>query len=138
MNDLDIIFANMHLIRVLSSTTLAVLQEFYAEQGEQNKKLEDLKARQDVAAGQGKILTMEAFTEDWNASQFWYKDETAKELARQLLEGATNECHIAVISAPSVFIQIKNYLVGKHCVVVKPLFLIFEASVVRMGERKMP
>ena len=137
MIDLDIIFAKINLIRVLSSTTLAVLQEFYAEQGEQNEKLEDLKARQDVA-GQRKTLTMEAFTEDWNASQFWYEDETAKELARQLLEGATNECHIAVISAPSVFIQIKNHLVGKHCVAVKSLFLIYEASVVRMGERKMP
>lgn len=75
---------------------------------------------------------MDAFTEDWNASQFWvsicyskegnrdvliifgrkYADETAEALARQLLDGATAETRIAVVSAPSVFIQIKNVLVS--------------------------
>ncbi|KAF2261001.1 hypothetical protein CC78DRAFT_381018 [Lojkania enalia] len=53
---------------------------------------------------------MEAFTEDWNASQFWYDDETATVLARQLLDGATDGSRIAVVSAPSVFIQLKNLL----------------------------
>ena len=55
---------------------------------------------------------MEAFAEDWNESQFWYSDETATELAAQLLEGATKEDVIAVVSAPSVFVQIKNLLVS--------------------------
>ena len=54
---------------------------------------------------------MDAFTEDWNASQFWYSDETAMVLARQLLENATDETRIAVVSAPSAFIQLKNLLV---------------------------
>ena len=54
---------------------------------------------------------MDAFTEDWNASQFWYSDETAMVLARQLLDGATDETRIAVVSAPSAFIQLKNLLV---------------------------
>lgn len=54
---------------------------------------------------------MEAFTEDWNVSQFWYSDETATILARQLLDGATDETKIAVVSAPSAFIQLKNLLV---------------------------
>ena len=54
---------------------------------------------------------MDAFTEDWNASQFWYSDETATVLARQLLDGATDETRIAVVSAPSAFIQLKNLLV---------------------------
>lgn len=53
---------------------------------------------------------MEAFTEDWNVSQFWYSDETAKALAQQLLYGADNTTAIAVVSAPSVFIQLKNLL----------------------------
>ena len=57
---------------------------------------------------------MEAFTEDWNASQFWYSDETASLLASQLLDGATDETRIAVVSAPSVFIQLKNMVVGYH------------------------
>lgn len=55
---------------------------------------------------------MEAFTEDWNASQFWYSDETATVLAKQLLDGATDETRIAVVSAPSAFIQLKNLIVG--------------------------
>lgn len=60
-------------------------------------------------------LSMDAFTEDWNVSQFWYSDETAKVLARQLLDGATDETRIAVVSAPSAFIQLKNLLVSHIC-----------------------
>jgi hypothetical protein len=55
---------------------------------------------------------MDAFTEDWNASQFWYSDETATVLARQLLADASDDTRIAVVSAPSAFIQIKNLLVS--------------------------
>jgi hypothetical protein len=55
---------------------------------------------------------MDAFTEDWNASQFWYSDETATVLARRLLDGATDDTRIAVVSAPSAFIQLKNLLVS--------------------------
>jgi len=57
-------------------------------------------------------LSMDSFTEDWNESQFWYSDETAKTLAEQLLDGATAETRIAVISAPSVFVAMKNLLVS--------------------------
>lgn len=56
---------------------------------------------------------MDAFTEDWNASQFWYSDETATVLARQLLDGASDDTKIAVVSAPSAFIQLKNLLVNE-------------------------
>lgn len=48
------------------------------------------------------------FSEDWNTSQFWYSDDTAIVLASQLLEGATADTHIAVVCAPSAFIQLKN------------------------------
>ena len=34
-------------------------------------------------------------------------------LAGQLLDGATEETHIAVVSAPSVFIALKNQLVSE-------------------------
>ena len=40
-----------------------------------------------------------------------YSDETATTLARQLLDGATDESRIAVVSAPSAFVQLKNLLV---------------------------
>lgn len=41
-----------------------------------------------------------------------YSDETADLLARQLLDGATPETSIAVVSAPSVFVALKNILVS--------------------------
>lgn len=68
---------------------------------------------------------MEAFTEDWNASQFWYSDETATKLARELLRGATDETKIAVVSAPSVFLQLKNLLASGE-VTTKPQLTLLE------------
>ncbi|KAF9731745.1 Protein-lysine N-methyltransferase EFM5 [Paraphaeosphaeria minitans] len=93
----------------LSAGALDALKEFYGERDARAKQFEDLKTQaEDDFAG---TLSMEAFTEDWNASQFWYSDETATTLARQLLEGATDDTRIAVVSAPSTFIQLKNLLV---------------------------
>jgi hypothetical protein len=68
---------------------------------------------------------MEAFTEDWNASQFWYNDETATALARQLLVGVTDDTNIAVVSAPSVFLQLKN-LIAAGEVQAKPGLTLLE------------
>lgn len=42
-----------------------------------------------------------------------YSDETASLLARQLLDGATAEMTIAAVSAPSVFVAMKNILVRR-------------------------
>jgi hypothetical protein len=56
-------------------------------------------------------LSMSMFAEDWNQSQFWYNDTTATALAKQLLENATHETNIAVVSCPSVFVQLKNLIV---------------------------
>ena len=39
-----------------------------------------------------------------------YSDETATILANQLLAGATRDTVIAVVSAPSVFVALKNVL----------------------------
>lgn len=47
----------------------------------------------------------------WALILYQYKDATALALAQALLEGATNETKIAVVSAPSVFVQLKNLLV---------------------------
>jgi len=41
-----------------------------------------------------------------------YSDETATLLAQQLLDDATADSHIAVVSAPSVFVALKNALVS--------------------------
>lgn len=57
---------------------------------------------------------MSMFSEDWNASQFWYNDATARLLAKELLAGATRDTGIAVVSCPSVFVQLKNLIVIMH------------------------
>lgn len=41
-----------------------------------------------------------------------YSDEMASSLARALLDGATAETRIAVVSTPSVFVALKNVLVS--------------------------
>lgn len=89
-----------------------MLQQFYTEKATCEKAFEDLKtaAEDDFAT---KPLSMESFTEDWNASQFWYTNETATSLAKQLLEDENAETEIAVVSAPSVFLQLKNILAMK-------------------------
>lgn len=92
----------------LSAGALGALKEFYGEREARQKQFDELKGQaEDDFEGK---LSMETFAEDWNASQFWYSDETAKVLAQQLLEGATDETRIAVVSAPSAFIQLKNLL----------------------------
>ncbi|KAI1501552.1 putative N6-adenine methyltransferase-domain-containing protein [Biscogniauxia marginata] len=55
-------------------------------------------------------LSMDAFVEDWNESQFWYNDETANLFARQLIDGADDDTVIAVVSTPSVFVALKNLM----------------------------
>lgn len=56
--------------RVLSSSTIAALQEFYTERDIQEKRFEDLKARIESQTLQAPF-SMDMFSEDWNASQFW-------------------------------------------------------------------
>ncbi|RFU24224.1 hypothetical protein B7463_g12120, partial [Scytalidium lignicola] len=104
--------------RVLSTSALDALQEFYSDRDARLKAFEDLRANVEdetqtrEAASKGP-LTMEAFAENWNDSQFWYSDETAKTLAEELLRGGDSNTSIAVVSAPSVFVQLKNALIGK-------------------------
>ncbi|KAL0260593.1 Protein-lysine N-methyltransferase efm5 [Diplodia seriata] len=75
----------------LSAGALNALQEFLGERDARTKQFEDLKvaAEEDFTKTE-QPLSMEAFTEDWNAT--------------------TDDTKIAVVSAPSVFIQLKNLL----------------------------
>ncbi|KAL3426188.1 Protein-lysine N-methyltransferase EFM5 [Phlyctema vagabunda] len=93
---------------VLSGSALDALKEFYADRDARQKQFEDLKVGAEAASHA--TLSMETFSEDWNQSQFWYSDETAITLAQQLLRGADGSTTIAAVSAPSVFIQLKNLL----------------------------
>ncbi|KAK4187831.1 NADH-ubiquinone oxidoreductase 40 kDa subunit [Podospora australis] len=113
---------------VLSSSALDALKEFYSERdarAEQFAKLQ-AKAEEQHASAQQQPLSMDVFTEDWNESQFWYSDECASFLARQLLEGATADTTIAVVSAPSVFVQLKNILNAASEDEPKPKLVLLE------------
>ncbi|KAF9870406.1 hypothetical protein CkaCkLH20_12073 [Colletotrichum karsti] len=95
---------------VLSSHALAALAEFNSEKDAHQEKFAKLQAQAEANAAGGAPLSMDAFTEDWNESQFWYSDETAKLVASQLLEGAGEGSTIGVVSAPSVFVALRNLL----------------------------
>ncbi|RFN52020.1 nadh-ubiquinone oxidoreductase 40 kda subunit, mitochondrial [Fusarium flagelliforme] len=112
----------------LSSHALAALAEFHAEKDAHERNFEKLRTGAAPRAGAGlgvvepededpiagdaddEPLSMAAFTEDWNESQFWFLDETAFALADQLLDGASSSSTIGVVSTPSVFIALKNRL----------------------------
>ncbi|PNP82592.1 hypothetical protein FNYG_03823 [Fusarium nygamai] len=112
----------------LSSHALAALAEFHAEKDAHEKTFEKLRTGAAPRAGAGlgvvepededpvaedaddQPLSMAAFTEDWNESQFWFLDETAFALADQLLDGSSSSSTIGVVSTPSVFIALKNRL----------------------------
>ena len=58
--------------RQMSSHAALALQEFYAEKDAHQQQFEDL-SNQAENDFDGRILTMDVFTEDWNASQFWVR-----------------------------------------------------------------
>jgi len=86
----------------LSAETFAALQEFYNEEEERKNAVS---ATENAAFS----CDMSAFTEDWNMSQFWYDDTTAKALAQECLRAAGENGSVACISAPSVFVAIKKH-----------------------------
>ncbi|PSK54095.1 hypothetical protein B9Z65_7901 [Elsinoe australis] len=110
----------------LDPSTLAALQDFYSERDTRQKQFEDLKtAAEDGFSGNANI-SMDMFGEDWNASQFWYTEATADTLAEQLLDGATSDTNIAVISAPSVYVAIRRLLQDDTRYSVKPNLVLLE------------
>ncbi|CAN8105012.1 unnamed protein product [Discula destructiva] len=127
----------------LSSYALDALKEFNTERDERAKQFEELKiaaeerlkaATEEEAARAAAVLeaklnyplSMETFGEDWNESQFWYSDDTAISLARVLLDGATAETRIAVVSAPSVFVALKNILATQPSETPRPRLTLLE------------
>ncbi|KAI9833835.1 MAG: hypothetical protein M1826_006358 [Phylliscum demangeonii] len=89
----------------LSAETAKALQDFCSDQDERQQQF--AAAQQRVRVDEAASMSIEAFGEDWNASQFWYDDETATTLAEQLLDGTDARSCIAVISAPSVFLKLR-------------------------------
>lgn len=58
------------MVRELHGDTLAALQEFYLEMDSKEKRFQDLKGDIEQKSSQAQ-LSMDMFSEDWNASQFW-------------------------------------------------------------------
>ena len=57
-------------LRELHDDTLAALQEFYSERLSKEVRFQDLKDDVEQKSSQAQ-LSMDIFSEDWNASQFW-------------------------------------------------------------------
>ncbi|EXF77243.1 hypothetical protein CFIO01_04048 [Colletotrichum fioriniae PJ7] len=110
----------------LSSHALAALAEFKAEEDARLKEFERLQELAEAKAAKKAPISMAAFMEDWNKSQFWYSDETAGFLARQLLEGADADTTIAIVSAPSVFVALHNILTARDESEVRPKVFLLE------------
>ncbi|KAF2085315.1 hypothetical protein K490DRAFT_67733 [Saccharata proteae CBS 121410] len=89
----------------LSANALGALQEFLGERDQRAKQFEDLRA------------AAEADFDTTTAT----KPEV---LARQLLHGATDQTSIAVVSAPSVFIQLKNLLASNEYTICPHIVLL--------------
>ncbi|KAK4246364.1 NADH-ubiquinone oxidoreductase 40 kDa subunit [Corynascus novoguineensis] len=114
--------------QALSSTAFDALKEFYAERDARAEHFAKLQAKAEALhdAAKEKLLSMDAFAEDWNESQFWYADETAGLYAKLLLEGATADTTVAVVSTPSVFVALKNALTLAPPEQPKPKLVLLE------------
>ncbi len=60
----------IYLSSRLSSRALEALADFYSERDLEKKRFEDLRSAADGQRGEA-MVSMKAFAEDWNASQFW-------------------------------------------------------------------
>ncbi|KAF4556362.1 Protein-lysine N-methyltransferase EFM5-like protein [Elsinoe fawcettii] len=110
----------------LDPSTLAALQDFYGERDTRQKQFEDLKNAAEEGFSQSAEVSMDMFGEDWNASQFWYTDATADTLAQQLLDDATAETQIAIISAPSVYVAMRKLLQDQQRYPARPRVVLLE------------
>uniref|UniRef100_A0A3Q3FGQ4 EEF1A lysine methyltransferase 1 n=1 Tax=Labrus bergylta TaxID=56723 RepID=A0A3Q3FGQ4_9LABR len=87
-------------VPALSAHTLAALQEFYNET-----------TAQDESSTPGDQFAVGAVEEDWRMSQFWYSDETATQLAEEVVREAGEGGRIACVSAPSAYQKLKQGVV---------------------------
>jgi hypothetical protein len=93
----------------LSESTKAVLAQFHSEQEAHKQKFENLNGEFDeTTTVAGLDLRMSDFQEDWQKSQFWYDEETADFLARQLLRDWDRKTRIGLLAAPTAFVKLRE------------------------------
>ncbi|KAA6363647.1 MAG: putative Lysine N-methyltransferase N6AMT2 [Streblomastix strix] len=79
----------------LSAETLAILNQFLVEQQSKIENPED---------------------EDWRLAQFWYTEETRQTLCNEAINMSGPNNRIAVVSAPSLFVKLKQMNKIDHAV----------------------
>ncbi|KAH6560424.1 hypothetical protein BASA61_008828 [Batrachochytrium salamandrivorans] len=97
---------------ILSSSSMAALQEFIREKNEAEAKFIALKEvaqkEADAAALLAKEIDIFDFKEDWQLSQFWYANSTRDALAIESIKNTVDGGRIGCISSPSVFVTLKR------------------------------
>ncbi|KAF5192655.1 Protein-lysine n-methyltransferase [Thalictrum thalictroides] len=86
-------------IPMLSSQALEALKEFLNEQKEENPFEEEKSDSDEVAL----------VTEDWRLSQFWYDQQTAETVAKEIqyLCASNSSCSVACIACPTIYAYLK-------------------------------
>ena len=97
----------------LSAETFSVLQEFYKEQEVKEQIVSDL----NLSSSENKINELNAISEDWQLSQFWYDDVTAFDFASEVMRvaGGSPEFKIACVSCPTLYMAIKKHFPEHKC-----------------------
>ncbi|CEP20361.1 unnamed protein product [Cyberlindnera jadinii] len=101
----------INVFSTLSASTLAALLEFKKEEEQRKEEFAKLEQAAEKQYQDNSLVAekgMDLFQEDWQLSQFWYSDDTANLLARELLEGADDDTVICIVSAPSVYAAMKR------------------------------
>ncbi|KAK9458293.1 putative N6-adenine methyltransferase-domain-containing protein [Dipodascopsis uninucleata] len=133
----------------LPADTQALLEEFRKEEAERVAAFERIAAA--AEAQSDALKSMDLFTEDWQMSQFWYTDETARELSLWALgsiarartngreiKGLTKEpgvLRIAVVSAPTVHQYLTRVILPELSEELKSIGIRVESVVFEFDER---
>ena len=106
----------------LSAETFSALQEFYKEQEQKELTVNELNCSLTDESNEKGLTTL---SEDWQLSQFWYDDETAYDLAKEvnrLTDAIGDRVSVACVSCPTLYSAIKKHFPSSNCK-VKNLFL---------------
>ena len=93
----------------LSAETFSALQDFYKEQEQKEQIVNELTCSLDSGDNTNGIPTV---SEDWQLSQFWYDDETALTLAKEVVRLADilgEDASVACISCPTLYTAIRKH-----------------------------